>query len=148
MTPALSDSTLEAGLDKYLREAACLSALVANRIYPGRIARQNSTFPAIAYKVVGVEQATVLDGSAGVADATIELESWSTLFADVVTVAAALRDLLTGFGGGWWGCVGVADVEVIDWSDDEEDPKDGSGNVWFCRTLVVAVKFYQPIPRF
>jgi hypothetical protein len=146
-TQTLSDTSLEAGLVSYLHSKAGITCLVGSRIYAGYAQRGQTSFPLLVYEVTTVDLAHVLSGSAGYATAEIELDCFSSAYADVVQLAEVLRQCLDGFRG-WWGCVGIASCLVTGWHDDDEAPQDGSGTWWYRRGLELEVTFYQPVPQF
>jgi len=144
--PAQSDRSIEAGVEAYLRANTRVAALVGDRITPGYVER-GGTFPAIDYKV-SIDHATILSGSAGYAEATIEINAWSTVFGESVAVMEAVRRCMQGFKG-WAGCCFVySSIPDGPSTDEVQEPKDGSGGYWFCRSQDYAVKYHESRPSF
>lgn len=147
ISPSLSDISLEAGIVSYLSSNPAIACMVANRIYPGYMARANATFPAIVYEVAEVERENLLSGAAGMATATVTIDCYSNQYPDVVKLAEVIRLSLHGFRG-WMGCVGVWGVWPQGQEDEVEQPQDNSGTWWYMRGLTYSIQYYEPIPSF
>lgn len=91
---------IRADLLTYLAASAPLTALVAGRVYWTR-RPQGSALPCLVCNRITGGYGHTLDGGAGWAQPTIQIDCIATSNAGAEAVAGALRDEMQGFAGTW-----------------------------------------------
>ena len=100
--------TIEEALSAYLNSKTELIDIVGDRIYP-IVLPQNPTYPALTYfKVSGLAL-----HDADIAYPRFQLSSWGEDYADVKTLAAAVKEVMQRFKGIMGGTGGVKVSQVV-----------------------------------
>jgi len=86
-----------------------------------------------------------LGGSAGFADASVELEARSIDYGQTDAIIAALTNLFDGFQGNMAGITVMSSLVDSD-GDDYDDADDGSDAGTFEDTITIAIRYRLPSP--
>jgi len=89
---------IEEAVYSRLNKYASVSALVSGRIYP-LVLEQNTSYPAITYTKVASVHIHDLDGSAGLANPTFQVDSWAYTYPEARNLSDAVRRALQGYSG-------------------------------------------------
>jgi hypothetical protein len=114
---------LETGLRALLAADPGVSALVADRIRPLRLA-QGETYPAITYQRIACSPRSTLDGATGRLRSVVQATCWAESYLEAHALADAVRACVTDYRGTWDG-VDVLRIEPPDERDTE--PVEGGG---------------------
>lgn len=132
-----------------LKDDAAVLALVGTRIHPGKSA-QNSAKPYLVTQMVANEHHEQLSGSAGLANALMQINGYSTSKSEVLDLREKVRLALQGRTPG---NVTVGGDTFFVWGihldgdrDIDTDPRDGSDAEIFGFSLDFRVGYPEPIP--
>lgn len=90
--------SIEAAVRAQLVDNGNVAALIGTRAYLTRLP-QNPTYPAIALRIVGMDQDMAHDGPVDFAASRIQVDLYADEFAEVRTLADAVRIALNGYSG-------------------------------------------------
>lgn len=93
---------LDEGLVNYLLAQASLTALVDNRIYP-LSKEQDDDLPAITYQSIETLRDRVMEGTAGIVQTRLQIDSWGRTLIEAKKLAEKIRICLDGYRGIWSG---------------------------------------------
>ena len=93
---------LEEGLINYLLAQASLTGLVDNRIYP-LSKEQDDDLPAITYQSIETLRERVMEGTAGIVQTRMQIDSWGRTLIEAKELAEKVRICLDGYSGDWSG---------------------------------------------
>lgn len=113
---------MEKALIQKLLDTAAVTALVGERIEPGR-RDQATALPAITLHTISDIPFYANDGEAGLARARVQIDCWGETYPDAKGVAGAVSDALSAF-------VGTVDGTVFQnvLKTAERDLEEGGGN--------------------
>lgn len=106
---------IEEALSTKLRSTAAVSALVGNRIYPGK-APQGTTSAYVVYDLLGGENVGAHDGFTGLRSGRISFACCAPKYGEAKAVAEAVRLALAG----WRGVQGALEISVPQVFEDED----------------------------
>ena len=133
--------SIEISLRNHLLTDANVTALVDNRIYPGKLP-PTTEFPAITYAKASGRELLTCDGPEGTAQARIRLRICSDTYQETLDTFDVVRDALHGHTGEL-GDHTAALVSIEDDSDTRPMPKAvGSADSRYRRTISVMVWYY------
>lgn len=107
---------LEAGVYQLLRDDPGVKALIAGRIYGGRLPK-DPTNPSVVYNVVVTGDVYSVAGATGFRNKRIQFDSYASEYTDSVKTSDAIRSVLKSFKGvlpdGTFvnGCIVVRDMD-------------------------------------
>ncbi len=108
-----------------LSNNATIVAVVGERIYPLSIP-QGESLPAIVYQVISEEHDNHVDGSGGLAHATVQISCYATSYAAARNLAETIRVAITGDRGTYasievTGCLLESDLDIYHPPADASD---------------------------
>lgn len=89
-------------LRTFLLADGTIAGLVATRIYPS-ILPQSPTLPAITYSTVSASRQNTMDGPDGLPSKRIQIDAWSSSFAQAAALSNAIRVRIDGYRGAMGG---------------------------------------------
>lgn len=89
---------LEEAIKTKLSASATITAVVSSRIYYMNLP-DNATFPAVSFQRVGTARDYTMTDTVQMAEATIQVDSWSQNIYQAVTLGDEVRKVLDGFRG-------------------------------------------------
>lgn len=117
--------SVESDIKLALSSSAVLTSALAGRIYPIKLPQQ-TTFPALTWQRLSTVRTTYLGsvtldkGYTGIARARFSFITWGDVYADVVTVADAVRSVLMRLA-----LVGPIGENTVEQEFDQIDPESG-----------------------
>lgn len=115
----------EAAVYKLMTDDATVAALVGTRIYPA-IAPQSTVTPYIVYQRIATQHLHTMDGIAGLAETTIQIDCYASTYGAVKALADAVRLALDGYTGTPVGDGTVIGGILLDnTNDNPESPQTG-----------------------
>lgn len=118
---------IEAAIAKQLLANTGVATLVGTRIYPVWLP-QGCTYPAISYLKVSGSRVHTMGASEAGANPRVQISCWGRTYADVKSVASAVRAALDQFSGTLGGAGGVS-VQAIQ-LDNELDLIDPNSELY------------------
>jgi hypothetical protein len=128
----------------FLYDVTDLAHIVGNRIYFA-VPSQLSAYPCVVVKVADRGYSHNLAGSDSISSADMQLTALALYENQAVAAAEAIRQSFDGFGGTVDG-VPMMQTFLIDESDDQVTPPDGSDNWIYMVTLTYRVRHRVPAP--
>lgn len=111
---------LEEAIVSRLEGFAGLSVLVVKRIYPLVIPVTDKTYPAVTYQRVAAERWSAIASDVGIAQPTIQIDSWGRSYTEAKSVAKQVRLALQRWDAVEAG-VTVLDATIESEIDDYDD---------------------------
>jgi hypothetical protein len=145
--PVVTSAPIRQAIAAALLADASLAALVGTRIYP-LIVPQTSTYPALAWRVTGIDRQHDLDGPTGRAVCDLTVWSVSKRLIDDEAAAEAVRQVLDGLTTASLGGTGVVVLETLsdDEADDWHDPTDGTSRGLIITPIGYRIVYREPKP--
>ena len=140
---------VERAVRQILQDDADVFALVGARVDPGK-AEQGAAMPYLVYQMVSNQHYEQLSGSAGLANALIQINGFSTSKSEVLDLREKVRLALQGRDPGNV-TVGADtfDVRSIHLDGDRDinvDPRDGSDAAIYGFSMDFRVGYPEPVP--
>jgi len=89
---------IEHAIFSILSNDAGVSAIAGNRIYP-ILLPQNVTYPCVSYSVDEGQEDVTFDGQGTFQSVSIEIDSWSTTHAGMLSLSGACKAALKNYSG-------------------------------------------------
>lgn len=90
--------TTLADIRTFILADATVTSLIGTRMYPLTVP-QNGTMPAVTYQVISGSRGYVFRAPAGMARHRIQFDCYATTYTSAESVAAAIRNRLSGYMG-------------------------------------------------
>lgn len=138
--------TIERAIASYLRGKPSITGLVGDDIYP-EVAPDKAPYPFITYTIISESHDHAMSGATGLAQVTVQLDVWTSTFADRVSVSEAIRNALDGFRGS----MGAENLEVRNCffssrSTSTERELEGKGQPIHRATLDFSIWHVESVP--
>jgi|GEM_PF-5620062 len=129
----------------HLRQSDDVNALLEDRIYPAIGLDVETFYPFATYEMIGYQHEHDLDGAAGVANATIEINIIGDNHSEVIAAANAVKEELNGYGG-MLNSRKALSVWLEDQSEDAEAIRPGSDALIYQQQLIFQVLHLESPP--
>lgn len=144
---------IETALKQYLGSKAALTALVpAARMVCMDRPQATATLPMLVLKRVSSDHEHNLDGAAGSAVVTVQIDVWASSYSSAKTVAEMVRTVLDGYSGSMGdvstGVFAVGVVWLVSQIDLYTPPADKSQTGVYQTSLDFAIRHTESIPTF
>ncbi len=140
---------VERAVRQILQDDAAVFALVSTRVHPGKAA-QGSAKPYLVYQMVANQHHEQLSGSAGLANALIQISGFSRSKPELLDLREKVRLALQGRDPGnvtvGADTFDVRSVHLDGDRDIDVDPRDGSDEEIFGFAMDFRVGYPEPVP--
>lgn len=136
---------MEKAVYTYLTSKSAITDLVGTRVYPHHLPQSNTVYPALTIQLIDSQHVHHLQGASGVATARVQIDCWSDMLSEVVTLAEAVRNAMQGFSGTMDG-VNVHFIQLAGTRNVHEAPQDGSDNWTYRKTCDYMIKYTESLP--
>ena len=128
---------------------AGVSGKVSTRIYISRPPRESPTYPMLIVDLADTQSVTTMDGKAGLAMYSYDIDVEARTYAEVRDTAEQVRLLLHGnTGDAAFGDTGktvdVREIVLTNMGDSRDGPDDASDRPVFVRNMSVSIWWRQP----
>lgn len=130
---------MEGAIVSKLRGTSGVSAIVGQRVWPGR-RPQARTLPSITVFRVDGAPIYTNDGETGLAEGRVQIDCWATTYTDAKNAAGAVKDALSNFEGTQSGTTFRLTYVI-----DERDTEEGGSNqdTYYYRTSIDIMVMFE-----